>query len=388
VNVFTKSITFVKTGMMINRIQSNNIKSRLFSGKAIVLLGARQTGKTTLVRRLVEETGEPFIFLNCDEPVVQTMFEHISTENWKQLIGSNRIVVIDEAQRILNIGIKLKLATDNFKEIQLIVTGSSSLDLANAINEPLTGRIWNYLLYPISWGELKDTFHYIQRVQQLESRLVYGMYPEIITNTGKEVELLNNLAGSYLYKDLLSYGGIRKPEYLQLLLRALALQLGNEVSYNELSGLTGLDKNTVMSYISMLEQAYIIFRLQPLSRNLRNEISTSRKVYFYDNGIRNALISNFNPLQLRNDAGALWENFMISERLKHNHYNKQYVNSYFWRTRAGQEIDLIEESGGKFDAFEFKWNEKKAGKLSKIFTESYPTGKCEVIHRENFEEFI
>lgn len=373
---------------MIPRIQAKNIKQRLFGGKAIVLLGARQTGKTTLVNRLVEESGEKSLFLNCDEPAIQTLLEYISTKEWKQVIGNNKIIVVDEAQRILNIGIKLKLVTDNFKDIQLIITGSSSLDIANAINEPLTGRKWQYQLYPVSWGELKDYFDYSERLQQFEIRMIYGMYPDVIMNPGSEPEMLNNLSGSYLYKDLLSYGGIRKPEYLQSLLRALALQVGNEVSYNELAGTVGLDKNTIMNYITLLEQAYIIFRLQPLSRNMRNEISTSRKIYFYDNGIRNALISNFNPLNSRTDTGALWENFMMSERVKFNHYHKNYVNSYFWRNHSGQEIDLVEESNGKFDAFEFKWSEKKSGRLPKIFLDSYDVDKTMFVNKSNFEEFV
>jgi predicted AAA+ superfamily ATPase len=373
---------------MIERIHAKNLKPQFFKGKAIILLGARQTGKTTLVRHLINEAEEPAIYINCDEPAAQSVFENISSERWKQLIGNNKIIVIDEAQRIRDIGIKLKLAIDQIKGIQLIVTGSSSLDLANIINEPLTGRKWEYYLYPISWGELKAYTDYLERSQQLSNRLIFGMYPEVIMNPGMEKDLLNNLAGSYLYKDILSFGGIRKPEILHSLLRALALQLGNEVSYNELSGLLGIDKNTVMSYISLLEKAFIVFRLEPLSRNLRNEISSSRKIYFWDNGIRNSLIANFNQLNFRTDTGALWENFLMSERLKMNHYNKRIVNSYFWRTRDKKEIDLIEESGGKFDAFEFKWSEKKVKKLPSLFLNSYPTGENQTVTRENFEDFV
>jgi len=373
---------------MIDRIQSENIKARFFSGKAIILLGARQTGKTTLVRQLIQEEKEPALYINCDEPATISLFENISTDKWKQLIGKNKLIVIDEAQRIRDIGIKLKLAIDQIHGIQLIVTGSSSLDLANNINEPLTGRKWEYFLYPISWGELKKNTDFLTRSGQLENRLIFGMYPEVMMHQGKEIELLNNLAGSYLFKDILSFGGIRKPEILHSLLRALALQIGNEVSYNELSGLLGVDKNTVTNYIALLEKVFIIFRLEPLSRNLRKEISTSRKIYFWDNGIRNSLIANFNPLNMRNDTGALWENFLISERLKSNHYNKKFVNTYFWRTTGKQEIDLIEESGGKFDVFEFKWSEKKAVKLPPLFLNTYPTGLTGTINKENFEDFI
>jgi len=373
---------------MIDRIHAKNLKPQFFSGKAIVLLGARQTGKTTLVRHLIEETGEPAMYINCDEPAAQSVFENISSDKWEQVIGKNKVIVIDEAQRIRDIGIKLKLAIDQIKGIQLIVTGSSSLDLANIINEPLTGRKWEYYLYPISWGELKGYTDYLGRTRQLNNRLIFGMYPEVIMNPGKETDLLNNLAGSYLYKDILSFGGIRKPETLYSLLRALALQIGNEVSYNELSGLLGIDKNTVMNYISLLEKAFIIFRLDPFSRNLRNEISTSRKIYFWDNGIRNSLIANFNPIELRTDTGALWENFLMGERFKSNHYNKHQVYTYFWRTTDKKEIDLIEESGGKFDVFEFKWSAKKDKKLPSLFLNSYPIRKTNTITRENFEDFV
>lgn len=373
---------------MIGRIQSDNLKSFMFTGKAILLLGARQTGKTTLVKKLIDESAKPSQYINCDEPSSFSAFENISTEKWKQIIGDKKIIVIDEAQRIRDIGIKLKLAIDNIENIQLIVTGSSSLELANIINEPLTGRKWEFSLFPISWGELKGYMDYLTRQRTLELRLIYGMYPEVITNPGRETDILLNLAGSYLYKDILSFGGIRKPEVLNSLLRALALQIGNEVSYNELSRLLGIDKNTVINYISLLEKVFIIFRLDPLSRNLRKEISTSRKIYFWDNGIRNSLVANFNPLDFRADTGALWENFLMSERRKANHYNKLFVNSYFWRTTDRQEIDLIEESGGKFSAFEFKWSPKKSGKLPRSFINAYPTSEARIINNENFEDFI
>jgi uncharacterized protein len=373
---------------MVKRVLKEKLLQRFFNGKAIILLGARQTGKTTLVQSLIKERDEKVIQINCDEPAAQTVFEGISSEKWKQLIGNNKVVVIDEAQRIPDIGIKLKIAIDNINNVQFIVTGSSSLDLANRINEPLTGRKWEFKLFPFSWEELKGHFNYLERMQQFENRLIYGMYPEVVMNTGSEVEILNQLAGSYLYKDILSFGGIRKPELLQQLLRALALQVGNEVSYNELSGLLKVDKNTVMSYITLLEQAFIIFRLEPLSRNLRNEISTSRKIYFWDNGIRNSLISNFNSLSLRNDAGALWENFMICERFKFNHYHNRYVNAYFWRTHTSNEIDLVEESNGRFDVFEFKWSEKRKLRLPSAFVTNYPVGETVVINRENFENFV
>ena len=351
---------------MINRALIKIIQENMFSGKAILILGARQTGKTTLIKEIQKLYKEPSIYLNCDEPIVHSRLTDVNTALWKQIIGNNKILFIDEAQRIKNIGIKLKLVTDNIKNVQLVVTGSSSFDLANEIKEPLTGRKWEYFLFPISWGELKNHQDFFERTGQLEQRLIYGMYPELITSPGQEIKILNALSGSMLYKDLLSYRGIRKPDLLENLLRALALQVGQEVSFNELSSLLQVDKNTVITYINLLEQAYIIFRLQPLSRNLRNEISTSRKIYFYDNGIRNSLIANFNPLNLRNDVGALWENFLVSERIKYNHYNNNYLNIYFWRTHNRQEIDFIEEYGGKMYAYEFKWGSSRSTSVGMI----------------------
>jgi predicted AAA+ superfamily ATPase len=373
---------------MIKRALFDLAKAKLFDGKAIIILGPRQSGKTTLVKDILEKESLPGNFLNCDEPAVKAIFEDISTAKWRQLIGDNRIIVIDEAQHIKDIGIKLKLVTDQIPGVQIIVTGSSALELANEINEPLTGRKWEYNLYPVSWHELGSLYNYVERLQQIEQRMIFGMYPEVIMNQGKEKEILNNLASSYLYKDLLSYKGIRKPDLLDRLLRALALQIGSEVSYNELGNLLGVDKNTIVTYLDLLEKAYIIFRMNPLSRNLRKEISTSRKIYFCDNGIRNALIANFNPLNMRNDTGPLWENFMVSERKKFNHYNHRYVNMYFWRTHDQKEIDLIEEYDGKFDVYEFKWNVKKPVRSFDIFSSHYPMRTAKLISKTEIEEFV
>ena len=374
--------------MIITRALIKVIKENIFSGKAILIFGARQTGKTTLIKEIQNQYREPNLYLNCDETLVQSLLADVNTASWKQIIGENKIVFIDEAQRIKNIGIKLKLVTDNIKDVQLVVTGSSSFDLANEINEPLTGRKWEYYLFPVSWGELKNHLDFIERMNHLEQRLIFGMYPEVITSSGNEIKILNTLTGGMLYRDLLSYKGIRKPYLLENLLRALALQVGQEVSFNELSSLLKVDKNTVVTYTNLLEQAFIIFRLQPLSRNLRNEISTSRKIYFYDNGIRNSLIANFNPLNLRNDVGALWENFLVSERMKFNHYNNNFLNTYFWRTHNRQEIDYIEEFGGHMFAYEFKWGLSKKVRFPEIFMKTYPVKKTGVITRENFEEFM
>lgn len=373
---------------MIKRKLEDIINEHLFDGKCIIILGARQTGKTTLVNHIISNQDLSHLLLNCDEPAVKSMLDDISTAKWRQIIGDYKIIVIDEAQHIKNIGIKLKLVTDQISDIQLIVTGSSSLELANEINEPLTGRKWEYFLYPVSWSELANKYNIIERKQQVEQRMIFGMYPEVIMNPGKEMKILNNLAGSYLYKDLLSYKGIRKPDLLDKLLRALALQLGQEVSYNELSNMLQVDKNTIISYIDLLEKAFIVFRLQPLSRNLRKEISTSRKIYFYDNGIRNALISNFNQLNSRNDTGELWENFMISERMKYNHYRGRYVNSYFWRTHDQLEIDYVEEQGGEFEIVDFKWKKKKKIRSFEFFENTYTVSARRIITPVEIEEFL
>ncbi len=357
------------------------------SGKAIIVLGPRQTGKTTLMMEICEEYAG-FLTLNCDDPGVRAQLENATQQRLRQLIGNHKLLFIDEAQRVVNIGLTLKLIVDQFPSVQLFVTGSSSLDIANKINEPLTGRKWEYMLYPISFEELVNYSGFMGASNQLEQRLVYGMYPEIVTHPGQEEELLQQLAGSYLYKDLLSFEGIRKPLLLEKMLKALAFQVGNEISFNELSQLLEVDKKTVMNYLNLLEKAFVVFQLQPLSRNLRNEINTSRKVYFYDNGIRNALIANFQPLALRQDIGALWENFLITERMKLLHYKGIYANRYFWRTHAKQEIDYVEEYQGKLFAYEFKWNPSRKVRFPKTFLTAYPNHQTKVVNSTNYYEFL
>ncbi|MCB2197607.1 MAG: ATP-binding protein [Bacteroidetes bacterium] len=372
---------------MINRTLEEIIKKRIQSKeKALILVGPRQTGKTTLLTKVASETGD-FLLLDCDEILVREKLENANLENLKQLIGKHKIIFIDEAQRVKNIGLSLKIITDRIKDVLLLVSGSSALELATEINEPLTGRKWEYLLLPISWQELHNHYGYLKSLQQLEQRLIYGMYPDVINHPGDEKEVLKQLSNSYLYKDLLAIKSVRKPDLLPKLLRALALQLGNEVSNNELSSLLKVSKDTVATYIDLLEKAFIIFRLEPFSRNIRNEISTNRKIYFYDNGIRNALISNYNPLSMREDIGALWENFLITERKKYLLNNQEQANAYFWRTTQQQEIDYIEEKEGKIFAFEFKWNAKKKPKISKTFIKAY-NPEINIINKENFEHFV
>jgi len=300
---------------MIKRISSDLIKRKIKSGKAIIILGARQTGKTTILHQLFEETSDT-LWLSGDDPDVHSVFEKATSTRFKAMFSGKKTIVIDEAQRIPDIGIKLKLITDHIKGVQLVATGSSSFELANKVNEPLTGRKWEFHLYPLSFSEMVNHHGFLEEKRLLSHRLVYGYYPEVVTKAGNEKEVLKQLSDSYLYKDLLMWERIQKPEKLVRLLKALSFQVGNQVSYNELGKLTDLDNKTIEKYINLLEQVYIIFRIESFSRNLRSELKSSRKIYFYDNGIRNALIANFNPPELRQDIGALWENFLMSERMK------------------------------------------------------------------------
>ena len=371
---------------MINRKLETVIRSRLDGKKAIIVLGPRQSGKTTLIEMILSDR-ESYLLLDCDDSLIREQLQNANTEKLKQIIGSYKTVFIDEAQRVKNIGLSLKIIIDRIKNVQLLVSGSSSFELANEINEPLTGRKWEYTLYPLSWEELQDYFGYLRSMQQLEQRIVYGMYPEVVSNPGDEEEILKQISGSYLFKDLFTYEGIRRPELLEKLLQALALQVGSQVSYNELSNLLQADKATISNYIQLLEKAFVVFRLQSFSRNLRNEIKTSRKIYFYDNGIRNAIISNYNPLYLRQDTEALWENFLISERMKFLHYSRISSNKYFWRTKQQQEIDYIEERGGKIYAYEFKWGQIKKIKVPASFKEEYKP-EIQFVNRDNFQDFL
>ncbi|HMR84824.1 MAG TPA: ATP-binding protein [Niabella sp.] len=370
---------------MIERIIQPEIESKFGKKKAIIVVGPRQVGKTTLLENILK--NKQHLFLNCDDPTVRALLTNANIQQLRSLIGNNNIVFIDEAQRIQNIGITLKLITDTFKSVQLIASGSSALELSNNLKEPLTGRKWEYELWPISWKEFEKSVDYLKAEQQLELRIVYGMYPDVINHAGEEVQVLQELTSSYLYKDLLSYGGIRKPEILEKLLHALALQLGNEVSYNELSALIGVDKKTIAAYIDLLQKAYVIFRLGSFSRNLRNEIKTNQKIYFVDTGIRNAVIGNFTPFDLRQDKGALWENFLIAERRKKIMYGQTQTRSYFWRTVQQQEIDYVEEDNGAITGYEIKWALNAKLKAYNTFKDAYKAGII-LINRQNFRDFV
>ncbi len=373
---------------MIKRSIESIIKNQLHDGRAIIVMGARQVGKTTLLRELFAGVDTEVLWMSGDEPDVRDVFENITSTRLKAIIGNHRVVVIDEAQRIEDIGIKLKLITDQMPEVQLLATGSSSFDLANKINEPLTGRKWEYTLFPLSFTELVNDTSLLEEKRMVPHRMVFGSYPDVVTHPGREVAILRELSQSYLYKDILEFDRIHKPEKLTKLLQALAYQVGAEVSYNELSQLCGLDAKTVANYISILEQAYIIFRLGSYSRNLRNELKNSRKIYFYDNGIRNALIGNFAQVENRTDAGALFENYAIAERMKRKEYMMDYASSWFWRNTNKQEIDYVEEKDGKLQAYELKWNPKRKASMPLSFRNGYPDADFTVINRDNIEDLL
>jgi predicted AAA+ superfamily ATPase len=373
---------------MIKRSLENIIIDELFKGKAIIVFGPRQSGKTTLIKSIVSNLKYPHKWLNADEADVRRLFIDATSTGLRAIIGDKKILVIDEAQRISNIGLAIKLLVDNYPEIQIIATGSSSFELSNKIKEPLTGRKFEHFLLPFSFVELVDNYGFLEEKRLLERRLIFGSYPEIVKFPDNEIKNLSLLSDSYLYKDILAWQNINKPHKLEVLLKGIALQLGSEVSYNELAQLTGLNIRTVENYIDILEKAFIVFRLSALFRNKRNELKKSKKIYFFDNGIRNAIINNFNMPDVRNDIGALWENYLMSERIKYTNYNDIFLNRYFWRTRTRQEIDYVEEREGKLFAFEFKWNPKMKYRFPKTFLENYPDNETRIVNKENYEDFL
>ncbi len=362
------------------------IEQALFKGKVIVLYGARQVGKTTLIRSIQEKYAADSLYLNCDEPDIRSALSDKTSTELRIFLGSESLILIDEAQRVKNIGLTLKLLVDNFPHIQVIATGSSSFDLSNDITEPLTGRKIEFNLYPLSVGELLTQSTPLEMRRSLDRYLRFGMYPGVV-NSDEPGETLLEITKSYLYKDVLEYQTVKNPDLLRRLLQALALQIGSEVSYNELGTMLGLDKITIMRYLTLLEQGFVIFHLSPFSRNLRKEIGKKRKVFFYDLGIRNALINNFNPLELRQDTGALWENFFISERIKAVHNQRRHPNFYFWRTYDGKEIDYLEEEGGRLVGFECKWGNEKWRSPAE-FISAYPGSEIHLASRPNFLEFL
>ena len=373
---------------MIERILSKKISALLDGRKAITIMGARQVGKSTLLQMVLGERKD-VMWLNGDEPDIVEILGNMTSPRLKAMIGNNTIIVIDEAQRIPDIGLRLKLITDQIPDVQVIATGSSSFDLSNKLNEPLTGRKREFKMYPLTFNEMVSSTNLLEETRMLPHRMVYGYYPEVVCNPGEEKIILKELADSYLYKDILSMDGILKPEKLVKLLKALAYQIGSQVSYNEVGMLVGLDSKTVEKYITILEKSYIIFRLTSLARNIRNELKSSRKIFFWDLGIRNAVIGNLTQIENRQDAGALWENFVIAERMKMLAYNGSFAQTYFWRTKQQQEIDYLEEEDGKIKAFEFKWNPNKAAaKCPDSFLKAYQNPEFKVITPQNVDEFL
>lgn len=374
---------------MIGRIQEHNISQWTGRGKAIVVIGPRQIGKTTLMQKITSSYPSKVLWLTGDDPEARSLLKNISLAELRAIVGTHQTVVVDEAQRFHNAGLTLKLFTDHLPDVQLLVTGSSALDLAAETKESLMGRKFEFPLFPISFVEMTEHHGLLTEKSLLEHRMIYGYYPEVVNSSPQSAQkLLNELTDGLMYKDLLTLDQLKKPSLLVKLLQALALQLGSKVSYNEVAQLIGADPLTVERYIDLLEKAFVLFRLPSLSRNARNEIKKGRKIYFLDNGIRNAIIKNFNPLNLRTDTGALWENFLLAERMKRNAYTDHFCNTYFWRTTAQQEIDYIEEYGGAFSAFEFKWNLKKAPRFPKRFLEAYPDSTTTAITKDNFYEFV
>jgi predicted AAA+ superfamily ATPase len=375
--------------MYIRQKQLDNLRQFLSPGKVVVLYGARRTGKTTLVEEFLKEVKEPFLFVSGDDITVQEFLSSRSVEKLKAFVGASRLLIVDEAQRIRDIGLNLKIIVDHIAGIRVVATGSSSFDLARSIGEPLTGRKYTLRLYPLAQFEIGQTENPAQTVANLESRLVYGSYPEIVllADNRRREQYLREIVSSYLYKDILELDSVRHSAKVSRLLQLIAFQIGKEVSCTELGGQLGMSKNTVERYLDLLEKAFVVFRLQGFSRNLRKEITKNCRYYFLDVGIRNALINNFNPLSLRDDVGSLWENYLVMERLKKQEYLGLTANNYFWRTYTQQEIDFVEEREGQLNGFEMKWG-KGRNRPPQEWAAAYPEAGWRVINRDNYLEFI
>jgi len=372
---------------VIRRTIQDAIERSLFKGKAIIIYGARQVGKTTLIRALQQDAAARSIYLSCDEPDVRRALSGKTSTELKMLIGGSKLVLIDEAQRVAAIGLTMKLLTDTAPDVQVIATGSSAFELSSRIEEPLTGRKREFRLYPFSLTELGQMYSPVEVGRLVERCLIYGLYPEVINAPETAAAALREIARSYLYKDVLAFQQIRNAEALERLVQSVALQIGSEVSYNELAQQVGVDKKTIASYLRILEQAFIIFRLGSFSRNLRNELKRSRKIYFLDTGIRNAVVNNLNPPELRGDVGGLWENFVIAERMKRNHNRQLFPSTYFWRSHQRREIDYLEELNGELRGYEIKWREQRM-KVPAAFSAAYPDCPVTLINRENTAGFV
>ena len=372
---------------MIRRILENRLRSDFGKGKILLVTGARQVGKTTLFDLLLHDTPNVLRF-NCDDAQDRDALADQSPSRLRNIAEGYDFIIIDEAQKIPDAGLTLKILADLKTDAQILVTGSSSLELSEQASESAAGRVWNYGMYPLSLAEMYAHTSRFEESKFLGQRLIYGMYPEVVTRPSDAVQVLRNLSSDYLYRDILAYRGMRKPSVLQKLVRALALQIGGEVSYNELASLIGANKETVSSYINLLEKCFVVFTLSSYSRNERNEIKRGKKVYFHDNGIRNAVLGDFTPIDRRSDVGALWENFLVSERLKRDAYSGGYARLFFWRTTTQQEVDLVEEKDGELSAFEFKWNPKRKPHVPSAFAAAYPGAQYKRVDRENYFDFV
>lgn len=376
--------------MKIQRMLLATIERKLEKGKVLILYGPRRVGKTTLLKDILSHQKDKYLLLNGDELSIRELLASQDKQKLGELLGENAFLAIDEAQRIENIGLNLKILVDNFPDRVFLASGSASFDLANKVNEPLTGRKNTTLLYPISFGELKNMYGLFEAKKQLERWLIFGTYPEAVTteNVQKRKQYLDELVGSYLYKDILEMKGLKHPEKLVNILRLLAFQIGNEVSLAELASNLAINRETVERYLDLLEKSFVIFKVSGFSRNLRKEIVKNNRYYFYDNGVRNSLIQNFNELHLRSDTGKLWENFLFIERIKANYYNSRVANIYFWRTYDQKEIDLIEEREGKLFGFEFKWQGQAKQSNKDAFLKIYKNAEVQTINKDNFEAFL
>jgi len=371
---------------MIQRIQQKEIDNFLFKGKAILVFGARQVGKTSLIKKTIN--GKTFLWFNGDEPDTQILLENITSDRLKVLVNKNKFLVIDEAQMIHNIGLLIKRMVDNYPEIQIIASGSSAFELADKTKESMMGRKIEIQLFPLSFSEMVNHTNFIETTRMVPHRLVFGYYPEVVMNSGKEERILNDLAEGFLYKDILNLDGIKKSTTLQKLVQMLAHRIGSEVSYSSLANDLGINRLTVEKYIDILEKNFIVFSLNAFSKNQDNELKKGRKIYFWDNGLRNQIIKNFNPIELRNDIGALWENFVISERKKKLVYDQQFKDTYFWRNTQQAEIDYLEVKNTEIEAFEIKYNPNQKVRFTKSFTEKYHPKATLVIHKENYWEYL
>jgi predicted AAA+ superfamily ATPase len=374
--------------MAIKRTIQERILQRMHKNKAILIFGAHQTGKSTLSEALIQKQEESSLSLNGDDSDVRALFQEANATKLRAIIGNHQIVLIDEAQRIQDIGLAIKIIVDQIKNVQVIATGSSSFDLASRINESLTGRKYEFQLFPFSFGEMVSHHGLLEEKRMIDHRMLYGYYPEVVTHPGEEEERLKLLASSYLYKDLLMLDKINKPAMLEKLLQALAWEVGSEVSLDEISRLLAIDRKTVEKYIDLLEKAFVIFQVPAFSQNVRTEIRKGKKIYFCDCGIRNAVINHFQPVVMRPDKGALWENFVMAERLKFLRNQGKDTKLHFWRTTQQQEIDLIESDAEKLNAIEIKYNPAAKAKFSSTFTGAYPHAQLINVNSTNIESFL